>query len=237
MGGLRLLVVLLLSLFSLQGKAQEIEYQLELGGGIGPTFYMGDTNSNPLRHMGMMGTVVARRVFNPRMVLKGNLAFAHIAGNTHDTYIPLDAWSETPEGGQPVHLSFGRNLFDLGAQYEMNFWGYGTGEGYKGNSRITPYMLAGVGLTLAVGGGSTDFAFNIPIGVGIKYKVKPRLNLGLEWSVRFTTSDKLDVTNESKQLYQPYGVPSNGFKNKDCYSFLLFSITYDMCPKLRKCNN
>lgn len=228
---------LVLFLFSFNAHAQELEYQMELGGALGPSFYLGDVSSAPFKHTSVMGGVVARRVFNPRMVLKGDLAFGHISGNSDGYYIPVNAASETVDGGLPTQVSFKRNLIDLGAQFEFNFWGYGTGEGYKGNSRITPYVTAGVGFTLALGGGSTNFALNAPIGAGVKYKLKPRVNVGAEWTVRFTTTDKLDVTNTSRQLDAPYAIQSSGFKNKDCYSFLMLFITYDMCPKYRKCNN
>ena len=50
-------------------------------------------------------------------------------------------------------------------------------------------------------------------------------------------ADKLDATAEGTQLKDPYGIKSAMFKNKDCYSFAMFFITYDMFPKYRKCNN
>jgi hypothetical protein len=78
---------------------------------------------------------------------------------------------------------------------------------------------------------------NIPVGIGVKYKLKPRVNLGFEWTVRFSTTDKLDATPTGTQLKDPYGIKSGMFKNKDCYSFAMFFITYDMFPKYRKCNN
>lgn len=234
---LRLTYLLMLLSLPLTMQAQEIEYQLELGGGLGTSFYLGDVNSTPFKGGGAMGGVIARRVFNQRIAMKGNLVMGHIGGSSKGVYIPTDAESETPEGGTLTQVSFGRNLLDLGAQFEINFWGYGVGGGYKGNSPITPYTTIGVGTTLAMGGGRTDFALNIPIGLGVKYKIMPRVNVGAEWTFRFSTTDKLDVTDKSLQLDSPYGIHSSGFKNKDCYSFLMLFVTYDLCPKYRKCNN
>ena len=131
---------------------------------------------------------------------------------------------------------FKRNVIDFGAQFEFNFWGYGIGRGYEGYSRITPYMLIGAGLTLAPKPVQTDAGFNIPVGVGVKFKVRPRLNIGFEWSMRFTTTDRLDVSNmDGVILHDPYGVKSGGFKNKDCYSFTMLSVTYDLFPKCVNC--
>lgn len=232
--------LILLSLFlgALSVGAEDLEYEMELGGSLGTSFYLGDVNSTPFAHLSGMGGIVARRVFNPRMALKGNLSVAHLSGKSDGYFIPSDPNSGTAAGGEAVNVSFKRNVIDLGAQFEMNFWGYGMGHTYKNHSRITPYALAGMGFTLAPGGAETAFALNLPVGVGVKYKVRTRLNIGLEWTMRFTTSDALDAgSKEMSQLIHPYGIKSVGLKNKDCYSFTMVFVTYDLCPKYRKCNN
>ena len=216
---------------------EEVEYKMDMGAGLGGCFYLGDANGSAFANLSMMGALTARRILNPRMAIKANLAFGHIHGTT-DGFIPTDAYSQTPEGGIPTQVSFSRNLMDISAQFELNFWGFGTGVGYKGNSRITPYILAGAGITIGMGGGGgTCGGLNIPVGIGVKYKVKPRINIGFEWTMRFTTTDKLDAPSKGTKLDDPYGVESGMFKNKDCYSFAMFFITYEMFPKLRKCNN
>ena len=74
-------------------------------------------------------------------------------------------------------------------------------------------------------------AANLSLGVGVKYKLAERLNLGLEWAMHFATSDKLDGVAD------PYTVGSVGmFKNKDGYSALSLSLTYSFMPKCRTCN-
>lgn len=224
--------------FCLPVSAQELEYKMELGGGIGGCFYLGDANSTPFRNLGGSGGVIARYNFNPRMVFKGNLAWGHISGSSDGMFFPENPNSGTPEGGRPAQISFSRNLFDLGAQFEFNFWGYGTGTGYQGNKRITPYVLAGMGLTFASRPADINVGVHIPLGIGVKYKLRERINIGIEWSIRFTTSDALDVSDsKGSNLYAPYGITSGGFKNKDCYSLTLFFLTYDLFPKYRQCNN
>ena len=72
---------------------------------------------------------------------------------------------------------------------------------------------------------------NVPIG-GVKYKVASRVNMALEWTMHFTTSDKLDGISD------PYGIKSSGmFKNTDCYSYLRLSVSYDLWAKCRTCHN
>ena len=235
----RLTTLIIGLLLALGANAQEDEeYQMEMGGALGVDFYMGDVNKVPFKHSSAMGAYIVRKIFNPRMVLKGDLAVGHLYGNSKGYYIPTDAGSATPEGGEPIDLKFKRNIFELGAQFEFNFWGYGIGEAYKGNSRFTPYAVVGAGLTIvAGGGGGTKAALNCPVGAGVKYKVKPRLNIGAEWTFRFTTTDALDTGKDSKQLIRPYAIKSTGFKNMDCYSFLMFFLTYDMLPKCKTCHN
>lgn len=238
----RLFTTLLVSLALNAAWAQDgelLEYQQEIGGGLGISSYLGDAGGGFMTHPGMMGTAIWRRNINPRMVVKANAAVGHISGNTEGVFIPNDPLSRTAEGGTASSvLRFSRNLVDVGAQFEFNFLGYGLGESYKGLSRWTPYMMAGVGFTMGFGGGAKVAAgMNIPLGVGFKYKLKPRLNIGLEWSFRFTTSDHLDDPSGVVKLSDPLGIESGMFKNKDCYQMLFVYVTYDISPKYRKCNN
>ena len=220
-------------------KAQDDDtYQMEMGGALGLDFYMGDANKTPFRHSSVMGGFIVRRMFNPRMALKGDLTMGHLTGNTKGRYIPQIAGILTPAGGVPVSFNFKRNVIDLGAQFEFNFWGFGMKESFSENSRITPYALAGAGLTLVTGGGGgTKLGLNLPVGLGVKYKLKKRVNLGAEWTFRFTTTDALDTAKGWKQLNQPYAIKSSGLKNKDCYSYLMFFVTYEMLPKCKTCHN
>ena len=211
-------------------SAQELEYKMELGALAGGSFYMGDANfTTPFKNTAPMGGLLARYNFNPRMVVKGDLAVGRIKGSTEgiDNQFPGD-----------VHSTFSRNVYELGAQFEYNFFAYGTGAGYKDSRRLTPYILGGVGLTYAPKPANHVVAMNIPLGLGVKYKLAPRINCGAEWSMRFTTSDRLDVTaTEGLVLDDPYGIEGKGMKNKDCYSWLMVYVSYDMFPKYRKCNN
>ncbi|MCR5334144.1 MAG: DUF6089 family protein [Bacteroidaceae bacterium] len=205
----------------------ELEYKMDIGGSLGLCYYLGDANSTPLRGSSVMAAINLRRNFNPRMALKTSLSFGRFSGTTEGYYFPEGPGSTA----QRTDVQFKGNVIDLGTQFELNFWGYGMGPGYKKLSRITPYMLLGFGLTFGITPDDTCFGVNFPVGGGVKYKVKPRLNLAFEWSVHFSTTDKLDG------LSDPYYIKSSGIKNKDAYSFFMLSLSYDISPKLRKCNN
>ena len=236
---LTLALALALTVTTVMAQGEVLEYQQEIGAGVGISSYIGDAGGGFMKHPGVMATVLWRRNFNPRMTLKTNLAYGHISGNTEGIFLPTDPNSHTATGGETASLvSFSRNLVDVGAHFELNFLGYGLGAAYKGLHRWTPYMVIGLGATLAFGdGGETVVGMNIPVGLGFRYKVAPRWNVGLEWTVRFTTTDKLDDTAATTKLDDPYGIESGFLKNKDSYQMLFVSVTYDISPKYRKCNN
>ena len=149
--------------------AQE-EYTWEMGGVIGGSFYMGDANSStPFKDTGIAGGFIARYLLNPHMAIKGNLTAGRISGDTRD-------FKNVYPNGE--YATFKRTIIDLGAQFEYNFLGYGIGNTYRGDRRFTPYILGGLGFTFAPKPVKTVFTMNIPIGVGIKFKATPRINIG-----------------------------------------------------------
>lgn len=205
------------------------DYKGELGGALGGSFYMGDANyTTPFKDLGVVGGVIGRYTLNPHMAIKTNLLMARIAGDTRHSQ------NKYPELRD---VDFKRQLVDLGAQFEYNFLAYGIEKGFRKQNRFTPYVLAGMGFTYALPPDNALFTLNFPIGLGVKYKLNKRLNIGCEFTMRFTVSDKLDVTHKSDlQLNNPYEIKGKGLKNKDSYSFTLLYITYDLFPKCKECN-
>lgn len=217
----KIIIVLLTMLSSLSClRAQEAEYKMEFGIMGGGSFYLGDANYHTFyKNTKPAAGVFARYNLNPRMALKFDLGYGGISGDA--THIK----NKFPEN-MADKLKFSSSVYDLGCQYEINFWGFGTGTGYKGHKRLVPYIQAGLGFTVC-----NTFTMNIPVGLGIKYKVAPRWNVGLDWTMRFSLSDKLDGIKD------PYEIKSGFLKNKDSYSWTMITVSYDMFQKLRKCNN
>ncbi|MBO7115551.1 MAG: porin family protein [Prevotella sp.] len=213
----------LLTIFTVSLSAQDApEYRAEVGGGIGLVAYQGDFNGNLFKNMQPMFTLLGRYKFNPRMALALNVSYGKIKGSSKnvETFYP-----DLPE------TDFNHGIVDAGIRYEYNFWPYGTGREYRGAQRITPYIYIGLGATF-VKPEKTEIALNLPIGAGVKYKLGERMNLALEWTMHFTTSDMLDGVKD------PYGIKSSGlFKNTDCYSHLRLSLTYDIWAKCKTCHN
>jgi len=229
-----MVVVLLLAISSTPANAQsEPEYLMEIGGGVGMTSYQGDFNTSILKNQNPTISGTWRRLLNPRQGFKVELSASKVSGSSKDvdTYYPGILTGGYSDPGAEEY-KFSRGLFDLSGVYEQNFWPFGTGKEYRGAKRITPYVFAGFGFTLATGNPETAFTANLPIGLGMKYKIGDRLNLDVSWTMHFSMSDMLDGMKD------PYKVESSGlFKNTDSYSVLKVGLTYSFKEKCRVCHN
>lgn len=219
------LLLALMTLSTVRVSAQDdVEYRMEVGAAVGLMGYHGDFNGSLTKDLQPMGSLVARYIFNPYMGLKANVSYGMLKGSSAD----VKTWY--PEYRTPY--SFSNKLVDLDVVYEYNFWPYGTGRDYRGAKRLTPYLLLGLGGTFVKTEQKNVFTANLPIGVGVKYKVGARVNVGLEWAMHFSLNDELDGVKD------PYGIKSSGlFKNTDCYSTLQLSVTYSFMAKCRTCHN
>ncbi len=202
----------------------EPEYCMEIGIGGGMINYEGDFNGSIVGCAQPSAAILYRYLFNPHSALRFSLDYGQLKGKAEDN---KTVYVEDYQG-----YSFNSTLVDLNVLYEYNFWPYGTGKDYRGAKRITPYVLAGIGMSFAHNAVCNAFTANVPIGIGVKYKVARRLNLNLEWAMHFSLSDKLDGAKD------PYLIHSSGiFKNTDCYSQLMINITYSFKERCRVCHN
>lgn len=211
--------------FPISASAQtEPEYRMEIGGGVGLINYVGDLNSSLLKDMMPMGGVLAKYKMNPRMAWAASLNYGQMKGAPQNTTSWMPKEVSTLQG-------FHTKVTDFNVKYEYNFWPYGTGREYHGAQPLTPYITLGLGLAFA-SGPETVTAFQVPIGVGVKYKLASRLNLSGEWMMHFSGSDRLDG------IADPYGIKSRGmFKNTDGFTTLKVSLTYEFMERCKTCNN
>ena len=219
-----LLAVALVLIGTTASAQDDPQYRLEIGAGVGTMAYEGDFNGSILKNMQPMAAIVGRYNFDPYKDLRLNIGLGKIKGSSDkvDTYYPDYA-------GQAY--SFSHTLVDVSLVFEYNFWPYGTGRDYRGAKRLVPYVFGGLGATYVKGKEKKVFTGNVPIGIGAKYKINERLNVGIDWSIHFSLSDELDGVKD------PYKIKSSGaFKNTDCYSMLQVSLTYSFSAKCRTCN-
>jgi hypothetical protein len=196
------------------------EYKYEIGGAAGTSFYMGDANKTKFYlHPGVAGGAMFRYNISFHWAAKANLFIGNVSGNSSDS------GSLFPGDRQ---ASFHRTFADLGAQVEFHFFPYSDKYAYLGTKPYTPYLFAGAGATLATGE-KRFFDANLPFGIGFKYKLKNRMNIGIEFSMQKLFGDDFDVTEETLEwnLDAPYGIKSSFLKNQDWYSTTMIYLTWE----------
>jgi hypothetical protein len=210
---------LIVALFCVN-EAKPQEYRHETGGTLGTSFYLGDANRTRLYlHPGFSGGMIYRYNLNFHWAIKANLVAGQVSGNS------ADAANVFPFEQQ---LSFVRSFIDLGGQLEFNFLPFSDKFSYKGAKPYTPYIFTGAGTTLAMSGEPFFYA-HIPVGIGFKYKIQERLNVGLEFSFRKLFGDDFEMPENSagRSLDAPYGIKSSILKNQDGYSLTMVFLTWD----------
>lgn len=204
-------------------KAQE-DYRFDVGGGLGLTGYLGDANTSNLWSMPSWDAeLLFRYMLNPRWAFKTNLFAGGLRG---------DSQKMTNVFPDDNTYKFTTTFYEIGELAEFNFFNYGMGESYRNLKRFTPYIAAGVGVTIWSVGGETSGAFTLPLGAGVKYKPSERVNLGIEFLMKKTFSDKLD----GSRLDDPMGIKSSFIKNTDWYSTLTFTVSYEFSRRCAVCN-
>ena len=230
----QLIIALSLLFVSIAAHGQDTpEYRLELGVGAGVATYEGDFNNGLLKNANPLGELVVKYKPNPRMAWAASVGYGQLKGNSKkaDTWYPDIATSR---------VDFKTGIVDVNVRFEYNFWPYGSGREYHGARRLTPFLAIGLGFVVAsydttqeaTQNKGTAAAGQMPVGLGVKYKLADRWNLAAEWMMHFTGNDKLDGISD------PYGIKSTGlFKNTDCYSTLGVTLTYDLWAKCKTCHN
>ena len=208
---------------TLPASAQE-DYRFDIGAGVGMTGYLGDANSaNLWANPSWDATILFRYILNPRLNFKTNFYVGGLRGDSSkmDNVLPNDQ-----------NFKFSTTFFEIGELVEFHFFNYGMGESYRKLKRWTPYITAGVSITGWIVDGSGSATFTIPMGVGFKYKPALRWNIGLEFLMKKTFSDRVDGNN----LSDPLGIKRGFMKNTDWYSTFSLSISYEFSKRCAVCH-
>lgn len=217
-----ILMIALVSIAGLKAAAQEETYRFDAGAQIGMAGYLGDASSSIFSKPGFSAGVSFRYLPDVRWAVRGVFNVLNLSGDT-------SSMDDALPGG--ASYSFKSTAYDLGARIEFNFFPYGIGETYKKLRRWTPYLTVGIGGTVATCEGDSNVGFNIPMGAGFKYKLKERLNLGIEFTMTKVFSDHVDGV-----LADLYQIKSSFLKNTDWYSNIAVSLTYEFGKRCSTCH-
>lgn len=219
----RFAVILFLVSVVLGMKAQVTEYMLEVGAGGGMSWAYGDINrSKAVYNPAVAGDLLLRYNANPRWSFVAVLSSYGLKGDSRD----FD--NVFPNGQQ---LSFDNRLWQLAIRPEFHFWNYGWENDFREKKRLAPFITAGVGFGVANGDGDTGATLNIPVGVGVKWKIAPRWNAQLTCLMTRTFGDGADGIKD------PYGLDSSTIANSDWIGSIVLSITFDFKERCLDCLN
>lgn len=210
------------SVASAQAQAPEEPYKFDLGIGIGMNGYLGDINGSLFHNPGVAASGKFRYRPDTRWAFCGQFSVATLSGDTEnlDNVFPGNKQYE-----------FTSTYYDLGARVEFNFFNYGIGETYKKLKRWTPYLGVGAGAGLSTCDGKSYVAFSLPMAFGIKVKLKPRINAGLEFSMTKVFGDHVD--GELADLQQ---IKTSFIRNTDWVAALQLTISFEFGLRCSTCN-
>ncbi|MBL7709500.1 MAG: outer membrane beta-barrel protein [Chitinophagaceae bacterium] len=245
----------------------------EFGVGLGAGHYFGDLNTRAwLNRSKMAASVFFRKNFGNYIAARIGVSYARLGYsdiyNTHNEYM------------YRRNLSFNSNVWELALQGDFNFFRFMPGEpGFN----FTPYVTLGAGIfsydpytylrgekiflrplgTEGQGNAAyperkqySSMGISLPIGVGIKYSLNERMNIGFEILHRLTNTDYLDdvsttyvdaaifptnpdgspssaalLHDRSYELGEPIGLPGRqrgNSRQKDQFVTAMFFVTFNL---------
>ncbi len=188
------------------------KWELGFGGGI--SYYVGDLN--PTGHFKFphpAGTVFVKRILTNRWTIRAGFTYMGVyADDQQGDFAYQDV----------RNLNFQSNIFELHAAAELNFFPYGMTKAFRNEKirKWTPYLFVGIGgyyydpvttyngtttqlQPLGTEGQETDTYYQdrklysrfmpcIPFGMGVKFNIKSKMTLAIEYGMRLTFNDYLD---------------------------------------------
>ncbi len=234
----KILSVILLSLpLFVFSQDNAVVQEGEFGFGIGGAHYFGDLNTRthfnrpkPAAHL------FFRKNFSNYVALRVGASFAQLGYS--------DVFNTHNESMRRRNLSFNTNVWELAIQGDFNFYKFMPGDP---DYVFTPYVTLGAGVFSydpyaylnnekyflrplgTEGQGDATYperkpysamAIAIPFGVGFKYSINDRVNIGFEVVHRFTNTDYLDDVSKTYPgaaifPLNPDGSPSPAFLLSD----------------------
>ena len=207
--------------------AQQYEFGIVAGGGN----YIGDIGREYYFYPNKLGGgIVFKRTVNQWFSFRINLNYFQISAKD----------SEAESVGRRVrNFSTETQIINFNMGVEYNFIARNPFLQLQSIHKITPYFFTGIGLGSYTGNfyqnnkSEIDFNganLNIPMVLGLKYKVSPHFLIALEAGTYYFLTDNLDGTgsyygNEDR-LIRIGAIPTTNIHSNDWYSFTSISFIY-----------
>lgn len=220
-----IIILFILTLFPFISPAQ----RWEVGGALGGGNYIGDVSpSFRFENYRPAGGIFGRFNFSHAVSAKLGINCIQAKGSTKYYDNPFF---------ERNYGNFIRVAGEVAGQIEYNFFNY---RDTKSRRRWTPYYFIGIGGAYLFNSKSREelgplTKVIIPTGVGFRYLVGGKWNLGLEIGGRKMFSDSYDRREEPETMSQDNKFSNVGYKaDKDWYFFTALSVSYTFytipCP-------
>lgn len=221
-------ILSLLLLASSSLISAQTRYLGEFGIMGGDSYYNGDANPNKIFYENHLAVgAFIRAHITDRFMIKASVTKGWASGDTRNFENLL------PNNQQ---ADFEQNYWDIGIHFEHNFLKYGMESWDRERKRHTPYILVGPGLTIYDQWTGNRHTFNFTFGIGYKFKICERLNIGVEWAMRKLFIDNFDVTKHANTiLNDPYNMGHSWIKNNDYYTTAMLFFSVDLLKKKGAC--
>lgn len=208
------LMTFMFASFRSMAQYESVVMEGEVGISVGAAHYFGDLNTRARLNRAKPAIgLFFRKQFNNYVGLRVSGHYAQLGYsdiyNTHNDF------------QKRRNLSFNSNIFEIALQGDFNFFRFIPGDPYH---RFTPYVSVGIGVFSydpyayyrgqkvslrelgTEGQGNAAFpdrkpyssmGICLPFGVGVKYALNDRMNLGFEITHRFTNTDYLDDVSKT----------------------------------------
>ena len=208
------LVTTVLASLRVNAQYESVVMEGEIGISAGASHYFGDLNTRSRinRAKPAIG-LFFRKQFNNYVALRLSGHYTQVGYS--------DIYNTQNEYQRRRNLSFNSNIFEIALHGDFNFFKFIPGDPYH---RFTPYVTIGAGVFSydpyayyrgqkvslrelgTEGQGNPAFPDRkpyssmgvcLPFGVGVKYAINSRMNLGFEVTHRFTNTDYLDDVSKT----------------------------------------
>lgn len=219
----KIATTLIVLLFVSSGFAQKQSTEIGIIGGV--SYYTGDINHNRLFYAPKPAYgIFYRGKIDDHNNYRVQISRQDIAGNDADF---------PSEYQQTRARSFQNTIYELGLQYEFNFFPYNL----SNRQHATTYFTTGASVVL-ITMPDQYFSAAFPVGFGVKYGIGKRLTIGAEWTYKFAFTDDLDLLPPNTQ--DPNLTPAenkqiNNPSDKDWYSLAGIIISYNFASTKKWC--
>ena len=208
---------------------------IEGGPFLGISWYNGDLNPQRLfyNNYPAFGGFL-RYVVDDRLSFKGSVTVGKISGEYPAKNVLIREFDIIP-------YEFERNITDIALTFEINMFSFDHPN--KKSSNFSPYLSLGLGTifykSYINNNEKQQIVLSLPFGAGVKYKVIKGLRVGMEWTMRKSFADDLDLVgfNNSINPNDPYGFEVWKLThNNDWVSFVGVFVSFTIINRREKCN-